>query len=321
MSADNRFSPALHAFFEKLSVLFPQLDIASLADRYTDISHRYRSAGVDVALKSEQEVLAYCFARLPATFTVLEKTLSELIDLTATHIHSITDLGCGPGASYFAFQHLFPHLQNTTCVDGNAAMMHLTQKVLQDEKNVSLIKTPMQHYTFLPTDLTLFSYSLGELTHSVRRHVLLQAWEQTKHALIVIEPGTPEGFAVQSAAREVLIESGAFIVAPCGHNAPCPLLTTPDDWCHFATHVPRSQAHKQLKKGALSYELEKYTYLIATQQPVAVPRHRIIRPPLKRSGHLILDICTQAGIVRTTYTKAKNKEYKKVQKAHWGDLV
>ena len=60
--------------------------------------------------------------------------------------------------------------------------------------------------------------------------------------LLIIEPGTPAGYARMIALRSQLIASGAHVAAPCPHQAPCPLATP--DWCHFAQRLPRSRAHK-----------------------------------------------------------------------------
>ncbi|KAJ1667523.1 37S ribosomal protein S22 [Coemansia sp. RSA 1813] len=50
---------------------------------------------------------------------------------------------------------------------------------------------------------------------------------------------------------------------------------------------------------------------------------RAILPPIKRKGHVIVDVVTAEGrIERWTFTKAHNKQaYRDARKANWGDLI
>ncbi|CAK7229857.1 37S ribosomal protein S22 [Sporothrix curviconia] len=58
----------------------------------------------------------------------------------------------------------------------------------------------------------------------------------------------------------------------------------------------------------------------AVPHPLALPR--TILPPLKRHGHVILDVCTPAGqLERWTVPKSRGKQaYHDARKAQWGDL-
>ena len=119
-------------------------------------------------------------------------------------------------------------------------------------------------------DLVLISYALGELLADVRARVLDAAWRATSAdgALVIVEPGTPRHFQSVIDARDVAAAHGATIAAPCPHAAACPMAAA-GDWCHFSARVPRTQEHRRLKAGSLSYEDEKFSYLIATRSTVA----------------------------------------------------
>ena len=52
--------------------------------------------------------------------------------------------------------------------------------------------------------------------------VAADLWQRRGQALVLIEPGTPQGFARIRAARAALIEAGAHIAAPCTHDNACP---------------------------------------------------------------------------------------------------
>ena len=92
-------------------------------------------------------------------------------------------------------------------------------------------------------------------------------WAKTRDTLLVVEPGTPAGYARIIALRDQLIASGAHVAAPCPHDGKCPL--APPDWCHFTQRLPRSRAHKQIKGAELPFEDEKFAYVALTRAPVA----------------------------------------------------
>ena len=121
-------------------------------------------------------------------------------------------------------------------------------------------------------DLVLISYALGELLADVRARVLDAAWRATSAdgALVIVEPGTPRHFQGVLDARTWLLTHGATIAAPCPHAAACPMAAA-GDWCHFSARVPRTKEHRRLKAGSLSYEDEKFSYLIATRSPSSTP--------------------------------------------------
>lgn len=121
------------------------------------------------------------------------------------------------------------------------------------------------------TDLVTVSYVLGELTAAARESLVTAAAEAAGGAVVVVEPGTPEGYARVIDARDRLIAAGLHVLAPCPHDGRCPV--TGDDWCHFAARVQRTALHRQVKGAVLPYEDEKFSYVAAARFPAA-PRGR-----------------------------------------------
>jgi ribosomal protein RSM22 (predicted rRNA methylase) len=172
-------------------------------------------------------------------------------------------------------------------------------------------------------DAVVLSYVLNELSLKDQIHVLKMAYGAADKLLILIEPGTPEGYGRILTARHLLIELGANILAPCPHKAPCPLAPAfkeGKDWCHFRVRIPRGKYHRRAKQGVLSYEDEKYSYLVVAPTPHPVPKARIIKAPIKRTGHVILDLCTESGeLERLTISKSAGSTYQKARDTDWGD--
>ena len=95
-----------------------------------------------------------------------------------------------------------------------------------------------------PADLVVAAYVLGELPPAARARFIERLVTMATVA-VVVEPGTPEGFARVLAAREVALAAGGRTVAPCPHDEACPLARP--DWCHFAARVNRTKLHRQIK--------------------------------------------------------------------------
>jgi ribosomal protein RSM22 (predicted rRNA methylase) len=164
-------------------------------------------------------------------------------------------------------------------------------------------------------DLVIVSYALGELRDPVS--LIARAWAATEQALIVIEPGTPHHFAGVLAARDHLIHEGAFIAAPCPHAAACPMAGV--DWCHMPARVERTSLHRRLKSGALPYEDEKFSYVIALRSQAGRAQGRIVRRPEIQKGFVTLTLCTPEGLQRTGVPRSQHDAFKRARKATWGD--
>jgi ribosomal protein RSM22 (predicted rRNA methylase) len=148
--------------------------------------------------------------------------------------------------------------------------------------------------------------------------VVERAWAATRRALIVIEPGTPFHFDGILAVRDHLIRHGAFIAAPCPHASRCPMADV-DDWCHMPARVERTSLHRRLKAAALPYEDEKFSYVVATREPVQRTTARIIRRPEMEKGFVALTLCTPSGLQREGVTRSDRDAFRRARKANWGD--
>src|SRR5205807_8255791 len=78
-------------------------------------------------------------------------------------------------------------------------------------------------------DLVVASYMIGEIGDAERESLAGLLWAKTRDTLLVVEPGTPAGYARIIALRAQLITDGAHVAAPCPHDGKCPL--QPPDWC------------------------------------------------------------------------------------------
>jgi ribosomal protein RSM22 (predicted rRNA methylase) len=145
-----------------------------------------------------------------------------------------------------------------------------------------------------PHDIVVSAYALNELAEADRAAAIAHLWAAARTALIVLEPGTPKGFAVCEAARTQTLAAGAHAAAPCTHDERCPMTGT--DWCHQPVRVARSASHRSAKLGTLGYEDEKFSYVILTRDPPhRLAPARIVRKPLRNAGHVHLDLCSETA--------------------------
>jgi ribosomal protein RSM22 (predicted rRNA methylase) len=170
-------------------------------------------------------------------------------------------------------------LEQITCVERNQALLDLGASLASRSGNAALRSTrwlpgDVAQLRDLPAhDIVVFSYVVGEIADAQGEKLLRAAWLKARSLLVMIEPGTPEGFRRVHGARALLLDSGAHLVAPCPHHETCPMFATAD-WCHFSARVERSAEHRRLKGGSLGYEDEKFSYVVASKQPIALPDSR-----------------------------------------------
>ncbi|KAH6683757.1 37S ribosomal protein Rsm22 [Plectosphaerella plurivora] len=146
-----------------------------------------------------------------------------------------------------------------------------------------------------------------------------------------------------------------MIIAPCTTHNTCPMYTTPGlsagrkDFCSFQQRFYRPKFLQQVLRAkhsnhddvrfsyvaiqrgvkpegllvgeeATKRAFEGYEHSEEAPNTFALPRQ--VLPPLKRKGHVQLEVCTPSGrIERWTVPKSRGKQsYHDARKAVWGDL-
>ncbi|KAI0393758.1 mitochondrial small ribosomal subunit Rsm22-domain-containing protein [Xylariaceae sp. FL0594] len=175
---------------------------------------------------------------------------------------------------------------------------------------------------------------------------------------IVTPASDPQPAAVE--VESVRVREPGMIIAPCTNHKACPMYLTPGttpgrkDFCHFSQRfirppflqkildasqhnhddvnfsfiavqrgtVPGAQRTEVPAQGKESADraFGGYENSPGAPNPLSLPRS--ILPPLKRQGHVTLDVCTPAGkLERWTVPKSFSKQaYRDARKAKWGDL-
>jgi ribosomal protein RSM22 (predicted rRNA methylase) len=285
----------------------------SLSKARALLTQDYRE-GRSSPFSDEAKRLAYLGSRMPATYAAVRKALEHV-----PPCEHLLDLGAGPGTASWAAVDLFPALKKLTLIEksrdavalGKTLASFCSHPALRDAQWIEQsLDQPVS-----AADVAVLSYVLNEGVEMAS--LLARCWEAVG-TLVIVEPGTPKGFQIIRKARQQLIGLGAHLLAPCPHALACP--AQGGDWCHFSARVERTRLHRLLKGGTLGYEDEKFSYVIASKRAGLPLAGRIVRHPIKQSGHVRLTLCTQAGRWEEKVVTRKDREaYRRARDAEWGD--
>ncbi|MDE5455526.1 methyltransferase domain-containing protein [Bradyrhizobium sp. CSA112] len=296
------------------------------AGRAASISKTYRDGGGSGAIRSEADALAYALARMPATYAAVTASLNALVEIRPDFAPTdLLDVGAGPGTATWAAAEAFSSLQDFTLLDANEALRALALDLARDstrlhdidyergEARAALAKADT-------ADLVVASYMIGEIGEAEQRALAGLMWQKTRDTLLVVEPGTPAGYARIISLRAHLIALGAHVAAPCPHDDKCPLLSP--DWCHFTQRLQRSRAHKQVKGAELPFEDERFSYVALTRAPVEGRRpSRVLAQPAVSKVEITAKLCTPNGLSFTKVPRRAKADYAIARRWRWGDAV
>ena len=291
-------------------------DLQKAAQR---LSERYRDSkrSGQPLLSDRCEAAAYAITRMPATYGAVYSALNWALEHSGCRPSTLLDVGAGTGAATWAAAEVL-ELDSITCMEKEQSMKSQGLALM---KNTDLQKTawvsgdvtaPLGYHA----DLVIASYVLNEVTPEQQPKAVQFLWEAADQLLLIVEPGTPAGFAELRKIREQLLALGAHMVAPCPHAESCPI--SGEDWCHFTCRIPRSRLHRQLKGGEVPYEDEKFAYLVVSKQPAQPCTARVLRHPVIETGRVTLELCDHCGKHKVMLRK-KDAAYKSARKLDCGD--
>ena len=296
-----------------------------MARRAALISKTYRDGGNSGAIASESDALAYALARMPATYAAVIACLNALIELRPDFSpKTLLDVGAGPGTASWAAAETFSSLQSFGLLDNNAALRSLALDLARNSTRLSSIGymrgdacTTIAEAE--SADLVVASYMIGEVSEGERDALAGRLWKRTSDTLLVIEPGTPAGYARIIALREQLIARGAHVAVPCPHDGKCPL--DAPDWCHFAQRLPRLRAHIQIKRAELPFEDEKFSYVALTRTPLLQRFARVLAPPAVSKVEVTAKLCTLDGLEIAKVPHRDKAAYAYARRWRWGEMA
>jgi ribosomal protein RSM22 (predicted rRNA methylase) len=276
---------------------------------------------------------------------------------------SLIDVGAGPATASFAAVEAFASLDELRLFDVNTRFRALAIQLMEAAESAALRNASyrlgdalalLREAATRPADLVIASYMAGEIPAGEIASIAKALWEATASVLVVIEPGTPAGYARVMAIRSELLaarlgdeaqdsardavqghaQGGAqdcqdraqsraqdcvYVAAPCPHELSCPL--TGADWCHFAQRLSRRRSHLQVKGVAVPYEDEKFSYVVLSRLAPARIDARVLAPPEITKAMITSKLCTPDGLVRDVAARRNGAAYRRRKDWRAGDAV
>jgi len=301
----------------------------AVAERAAAQSQIYRAGGGSRRIVTTDDVLAYAFTRLPATYAAMAAVFNAMSEtLPAFAPRTLLDVGAGPGTAVFAAVQAFESLAGIRLIDANAPLRRLAMTLMAEADRTALREVAESQSYQLgdalalltdaePADLVTASYTAGEIAADDLARFTRLIWAATAGALVIVMPGTPEGYACMLRLRADLIAAGAHVAAPCPHERSCPL--QPPDWCHFAQRLPRSRDHLLVKGAEVPFEDEKFSYVVLSRMKPHPVAARVLAPPKVTKSAITVKLCKAGGVATDTAARRDAEAWRRFRSWRWGD--
>ncbi len=301
----------------------------NLAQRAARTSEAYRAGRPSVGvIREADDALAYALTRLPATYAACSTVLAEAARAAPNFApKTLLDAGAGTGAASWAALHVWPGLATVTWLDSSPQFLALAAQLAAGGppalQAADVRRADITGVGSWPkADLVVVSYAMAEITSDRQNSTINELWNSCEGVLVLVEPGTPAGYARILGARSLLLAAGAALLGPCPHEAACPLVG--DDWCHFSVRLPRSRDHRMAKGAEVPFEDERFIYLLAARPGIVAAAYqpRVISPPRTAKRGISLKLCGLDGHVEQRIVPKRDKPaYALARRLAWGDTL
>ena len=274
-------------------------------------------------ISKRSEAIAYALSRMPATYGAVSTVLEKTLEIYNPQIKNVADIGAGTGTAGIAINELM-NVDKIDCFEREDAMIEtgreicnnysdLKEKVVWNKLDIVSDKIDNKY------DMIISAYMINELKENQIEDVIEKIWNITNDMIIIVEPGTFQGYINIMKVKEKILKLGGNIIAPC-MSKECSL--PKDDWCNFYCRIQRTKIHKNLKLGNSPFEDEKFMYIAITKKKIKENnKARIIRHPLIYNGYVKLKVCKDEGVQEIIITKKEKEKYKIARKSNHGDLL
>jgi ribosomal protein RSM22 (predicted rRNA methylase) len=260
----------------------------------------FKEAYLSYFIFTQTARLFYCFHRTQGLFDY-------------SKVSKVVDFGCGPASAHIAAAEA---LKNKALSNVNWINIDQSEEALNLAKIVEKIydlKSTFKNQITLPE-----AEGLGEmliLSFSLCEGFDYENISSYDHVLI-LEPGQHKESKNLIQLRQKLLSQGFYAIAPCTHQASCPMKDGTKNWCHDTAPKPKSLKGYDLpfSKNRLNFS---YLLMSKTQKPLHMDTVRVIGDLRKEKGKSKISICKSD---EPTFLSWLKKSKLKVEISR-GDLV
>ncbi|CAG8549410.1 1544_t:CDS:10 [Diversispora eburnea] len=287
----------------------------------------------------DRETLAYLAGYLPITYGPIYNVLYEInTRLPDFEPKSVMDFGTGPGTAIWASHKVWGQkIESYLGIDISESMLRMAETLLSTELPNENTQEAILESLWNRTEDILVNYKKGtpagfKIINDARNKILKNAkkWQIPSSSLSSDRDlKNNNSYNQKDSIMDNILSSkvGAHVVAPMQTKAvrkenhedskysyvvlrrgPRPELVSESK--------PTEKFEKILEEKSIDTDLVKEFISEAFQWP------RLIVPPMKRSGHVVMDGCSKSGYIeRIVIPKSLGKlAYRDARKAMWGDL-
>jgi SAM-dependent methyltransferase len=277
---------------------------------------------------------AYLLFYWPVSYAQARCVLGEL----SRRPRSVLDLGSGPGP--MAFAALDAGAKDVTCADRSRPALQLATQ-LAVEAGEGLPTREWSPERPLPDgtwDVITMGHVVNELFGPPAPQVLARRAELVGQiaarvtkggSLVIVEPALRETTRALLGVRDLLVEKGHAVRAPCFFRGACPALVKDSDWCHAERGWrPPAVVEAIARQAGLHKETLKMAYLVLAPPGEAwaeAPPGRVFRvvsEPLQGKGRARYMGCGPEGRVglalQEKHRSDKNEAFFSLQR---GDVI
>ncbi|SPJ10682.1 mitochondrial ribosomal protein S22 precursor, putative [Plasmodium sp. DRC-Itaito] len=357
----------LERMLDKKSYKFLKTFITEYKKKVKDIDQVCVSYSEDIRHKVNisffpEVSIAYTLNSFNGKYSILYRIFNEIklripkfLPLHILHYSQI------PAVGIIAYTEIFEHkYEDILSIQPSEHLLSISKYLTDHIPNIQHQINIYEH-TQSSYDLIILSHTLLSLyDHNSRNIFIKNLWNKLSKGgiIIIVENGTPTGFRMLHAIREMFICDLKYdkfhFVAPCPHESICPLALTGKDWCHFSQRVHRLSHHIYCKGSrSKNVEEEKYSYLVIQKEEGPRTKYtneqqtqtleeksffwpRVVMPTIKAGKHVLIDVCSyphnferlvvtkSSPLITNLKTKTghilKGYGYKNARKLLWGDL-
>jgi ribosomal protein RSM22 (predicted rRNA methylase) len=288
-------------------------------------------------IKSYEDALGYLALRAPSTYSQIYGALNSIKELNGSWSpQSILDIGSGPGTALWAAKEIFPSIQNAVAIEKEDHFISLGQSILSPVSEISVGWKRNDFSSSLPRldskfDLVIVANVLNEMDANTMNRTIAYAFAQSKGVVLIVEPGTPQGYETIKEAAHKIKSSEYKLIAPYIKN-----VFIDSDEVNFVQRIKRTDSQKRIKQHqrknsgtekekmlpASDWEETKYYYLAYSNHDSEIMAEgRLLETPVIYKPYIQLKILQEDGITIQRILKTNKENFKSAKKLRWGDII